>query len=76
MLTNEVNVKCDEPGAENICVDFVIERGKERQKNRSITQMVNNFAGSHQCRIPVPFSDTVLFRQIRGLRPLTIIPAF
>lgn len=69
-------MKCDEPGAENICVNFVIERGKERQKNRLNTQMENNFAGSHQHKIPVPFSDTVLFSQITGLHLLPIIPAF
>jgi hypothetical protein len=34
VLTDKVNLKCDEPGAENICVNFVIER--EGKKGRKI----------------------------------------
>jgi hypothetical protein len=34
VLTDKVNVKCDEAGAENICVTFVIER--EGKKDRKI----------------------------------------
>ena len=52
------------------------EREEERQKNRLNTQMGNIFALSHKCKIPVPFSDTLLFSQIKGLWPISIIPEF